>query len=154
MKQWHFSAEARARISKANTKHGMRNSPTYKIWFCMRQRCRNPKHPAFDHYGGRGIGIDPRWDDFATFLADMGERPPGMEIDRIDNDKGYSKENCRWATSVQNQNNRSNNHWLRYEGRSVTVAQASRLCGVKANTIYERLKRGWTDEQAVRPCAR
>jgi hypothetical protein len=135
------------------TKHGMYKSKTYKVWFCIRQRCRNPKHVAFARYGGRGITVDPAWDDFRVFLADMGERPEGMQIDRIDNDVGYSKANCRWVTPEINQNNRSNNLWVEYDGQRVTVAQASRLSGVKENTIRERLKRGWTTEQAVRPCA-
>lgn len=136
------------------SKHGMWQSPTYKVWQCIKQRCLNPNNQAFADYGGRGITVDPRWSaDFREFVADMGERPPGMEIDRIDNDQGYCKQNCRWVTATQNQNNRSNNHRVSYEGQMLTVAEVSRKCGVKPNTIYERLKRGWTDEQAVQPCA-
>lgn len=77
-------------------------TPTYRIWEGMLHRCRN--HPE---YGGRGIDFDPRWAEFTNFLADMGERPPGLTLDRIDNDGGYWAKNCRWATySVQNANQR------------------------------------------------
>lgn len=82
-------------------------SPTYHSWAGMKARCTNPNHQAWLDYGGRGITIDPRWENFANFLEDMGEKPKGLSLDRIDNDKGYFKQNCRWATrEVQNTNQR------------------------------------------------
>lgn len=72
----------------------------------MKARCNNPNHPSADYYSERGITYDPAWEDFEVFLADMGERPPGTTLDRENNDLGYSKENCRWATPKQQANNR------------------------------------------------
>lgn len=81
----------------SSTKHGMSGTPEYRSWQSMKERCRNPNAPGYENYGGRGITYDPSWEEFENFYKDMGKRPEGMEIDRIDVNKNYNKDNCRWS---------------------------------------------------------
>jgi len=83
-------------------KHGMSRAPIYRVWAAMITRCSDPKYKKYKYYGGRGITVCDRWLRFENFYEDMGERPSGLQIDRIDNDKGYSPDNCRWVTAKEN----------------------------------------------------
>jgi hypothetical protein len=131
----------------------MKGTPTYAVWRGLRQRCQNPYHKQFAAYGGRGIKVCERWSSFVNFLADMGTKPPGMSLDRIDNDKGYSKDNCRWATSKEQNNNRRDNRHVTVGGETRTIAEWADVRKMPSYLIYQRLRRGWTAERAVTPPA-
>jgi hypothetical protein len=115
----------------------------------MLQRCQNPKHSAFADYGGRGIKVCERWQKVENFIADMGEPPPGMTLDRRENDGDYCPENCRWATRSEQRRNTRSNRILTFEGRSLCVVEWAEILGIKANTIHTRLRLGWSVEKTL-----
>lgn len=129
--------------------HGMSGTRVYRLWSDMRSRCAVLSGRNYENYGGRGIAICARWRRFENFYADMGEPPEGTSIDRIDNDKGYSPENCRWATVFEQANNRRSNIVISYNGRSQTVTQWSREFGVPYCRLRSRLALGWDIERAL-----
>jgi hypothetical protein len=131
-------------------KHGMSKSRVYHIWQGMINRCSGKsKGKSRDLYFNKGITVCERWKCFENFLYDMGEPEGRQSIDRIDNTKGYSLENCRWATYKQQANNTNRNIFLEVNGVTLTVAQWADQQGIKANTIIYRIRRGWNAERAV-----
>jgi hypothetical protein len=129
----------------------MSHSAEYKAWDSARNRCRNPKNRKFRLYGGRGINFCDRWNNsFENFLSDMGVKPsPDHSLDRKDSNGDYTPENCRWATIVEQNNNRSFNRRLVVNGQAITVAEAARVTGIPHATILTRLDSGKTDEEAI-----
>lgn len=124
----------------------------YRIWSNIKQRTNNKNNPKFSHYGGRGIKMCERWYIFPNFYDDMivGYRDD-LEIDRIDNNGNYSKENCRWATRTQQVNNTSINRKITISGETKTLVEWAKLLGIKPNTITTRiLKYGWDPVIAVK----
>jgi hypothetical protein len=138
-----IKAESTRDTAIAQREPSLRGHPIYQTWQSMLGRCRNKNNPAYDRYGGRGIAVCERWTVFKNFLADMGERPDDLSIDRIDNSKGYEPSNCRWATPIQQGRNRRNNVLYDYDGKRMSIAELSETLGVKVTTIRGRLRRGW-----------
>lgn len=122
---------------------GGKQSPTWRAWWDMIRRCGDPRHPAYGGYGDRGVTVCERWcASFDNFLADMGECPPGLTLDRRNNDGNYEPGNCRWATKREQANNRRNNTRVAFRGGFHTIADVARMTGINKNTLANRLRRG------------
>lgn len=136
-----------------NLKHGLtankQKPKLYQRWSTMKKRCQNPNDENYHRYGGRGIKVCERWESFENFVADMGQPPAGMSLDRIDNDGDYCKENCRWVSLIDQANNTRTNRFVSAFGKRLTVSQWARELGSSPFVIFERLKRGWPIERAV-----
>lgn len=117
-------------------------SRTYYTWSAMIQRCTNPKDKSYGRYGAKGIKVSENWLKFENFLADMGEKPDNLTLERIDGKKGYNKENCKWATILDQGKNRSSVHWIEFEGKRMTARDWAKEIGLDEDTIYKRIKRG------------
>jgi hypothetical protein len=117
----------------------------------MKARCTNPKAASYSRYGARGISVCERWlHSFENFLEDMGERPgKGYSIERLNNDKGYCPENCKWATTAEQARNYSRNVLLEHEGRKQCVADWAADKGIKAATLGQRIRAGWSVADAL-----
>lgn len=123
-------------------------SAIYYAWKSMRYRCQKPSHPAYHNYGGRGITVCPEWEDFQTFMRDMGEPPPGKQLERINNDLGYCKDNCTWATRKEQLRNQRTNLVLTVRGVTGCAVALAEHFGVHYHRTLSRLKRGWDVERA------
>lgn len=132
-------------------KHGMCKSPEYNVWHGMHTRCGNSQAISYATYGARGITVCPEWKSFERFFADMGKRPtPEHSIERLDNNSGYTKENCVWATrEVQAKNKQNTVRWL-YQGNLKTVCEWANVMGILPRTLRSRVSLlGWSIEDAL-----
>ena len=132
------------------------NSREYAIWNSMKQRCLNKNNKQYPEYGGRGITVCSRWkDSFEKFYADMGKRPfKGASLERLDNNKGYSPDNCKWANRDTQNNNKRNNRPITLNGVTKNLGQWASEFGVSHSTIIHRIKAGWDIERAITQPAR
>ena len=134
------------------TKHGdsRRHGSLYSMWRSMLKRCHEERDRNFANYGARGIMVCAKWrEDFAAFRDDMGPRPSGTTLDRIDNDKGYEPGNCRWATRAEQTRNTSRNVRLTLNGETMCLSDWALRAGMNRGTLRGRLRNGWSLEAAI-----
>lgn len=137
-------------VAESLRRHGMAGSPTWNVWQGIRRRCADPANSGYHKYGGRGIRVCERWlNSFENFLADMGERPPGMTIDRIDNNGHYEPGNCRWASPKDQARNRRSNRIIAFRGESRPLAYWVEQSGLPYSLVHTRLRSGWPLEAAL-----
>lgn len=134
--------------------HGLSATTYYKAWFGMIQRCENKNHTKWKRYGARGIKVRERWHAFENFLADMGQRPEGTSIERVDNDGNYEPGNCEWADRATQMSNKSDNRWLEFSGLRMTVSQWAIHQKIPRATIFRRLRTGLPVEKVLEPITR
>ncbi len=146
---WKLKVMKTPERKKLVTKHGKVNTTIYRVWVRMKSRCYNPNDKAYSYYGGRGIAVSEDWMNFENFYRDMGDKP-GREysLERIDNEKGYSRENCRWATMLEQGQNRRGNRHISFNGETLTIAGWARRLGISHTSMSKRLK-NWPVEKAL-----
>ena len=134
----------------------MSGTPIYRKWSSMLERCTNPKQRSYRWYGAVGITVCDEWArSFEAFYRDMGELPPGLTIDRIDSRKGYSPDNCRWATPLQQGENLPHAEHIEVNGETHTICGWSKRLGIPRTTLVQRVnKYGWTWQRAISTPAR
>jgi len=134
----------------SSTKHGKAGTPIYGVWNSMIQRCTNSKRDRYKNYGGRGIVVCEEWLSFENFYKDMGDKPSSDHtLDRIDVNGSYCRENCRWATSEEQNNNKRTSRFVAFDGQVRTIKQWSEALGISYNTLRSRLDSGWEIERAL-----
>lgn len=142
-------------IRRPRQQHGLwrAHKSEWQCWVNIWRRCYDPRLKSFKNYGGRGIQLCARWHSFTNFLADMGSKPSGQKltIERKNNDGNYEPGNCKWAPYRENLSNRRNTLWFNYQGQNLTLIKIAQLAGMKRATLYGRIHRGKTLEQALLP---
>lgn len=129
--------------------HGRWGTPTHHTWHSMVARCTNPKSPSYRWYGALGIVVCAEWMTFDGFLSDMGERPKGTTLDRIDVNGHYQRDNCRWADVKQQARNKTTNVNITYGGETFCVSEWAERLGVKPRALMSRLDMGWTHDRVI-----
>lgn len=136
-------------LGHKEVKHGKYGTPIYRTWQRMGQRCNNPNNRHYSGYGGRGITVCDRWGRFENFYEDMGDKPtPKHSLERIDNNKGYSPDNCKWATMAEQGSNRRDNRKYTYDGKTMTIAEWARELNISHAALTKRLNR-WSVGRAL-----
>lgn len=148
--------EMKQHLSKLRTTHGYSQDTkglgyrTFTAWRSMKARCRNTRNKSFAQYGGRGITVCDRWyQSFESFLEDMGVKPEGTSLGRIDNNGNYCKENCRWESFKEQARNRRGNTVITFRGEGKTLQEWSEIVGIGRDAIAHRLRAGWSVEDAL-----
>lgn len=138
-------------VTASNTSHGMYGSPEHTTWRAIKGRCYEKSHIGYSRYGGRGITMSDEWkNDFQAFYRDMGPRPsPGHSIERDDNDKGYYKENCRWATRLEQANNTSRNIYCEFDGEIKSLPDWCRELNLSYPKMRRYIRKGLSFEDAA-----
>lgn len=139
---------------RLNKTHGQsvpeHRTAAYRSWECMKSRCRNPSDPSYKDYGARGVVYADDWESFDVFFKDMGERPRGKTLNRINNAQGYNKTNCEWATVKIQQRNKRNNRMVLFKEKEITLVELSEITGVPYQRLHERIvRRGWSVDDAI-----
>lgn len=145
----HKAELAKINGKSLNYRHGMTGAKAHIVWDSMLQRCCNENHKSYPQYGGRGIKVCDAWYTFENFHTDMGDPLPGLTIDRIDTNGNYEPANCRWATMAEQGRNKRNNFLIEHNGENLTLAEWAKRYSLDRVTLRDRLKRGWTVEQAL-----
>lgn len=137
-------------VGDEHRSHGLSKTPVYSSWLTMRKRCYNEQSPDYPTYGGRGISVCDRWMSFENFYADMGDRPKGMSLDRIDCDGDYSPENCRWATNTQQARNKRNTRMVTFNGVTKSLRDFCEELSLNCGTVMTRITQlGWSIDRAL-----
>lgn len=131
-------------------KHGGIKTRAYLSWAKMRERCLNSSCPAFPNYGGRGIKISKRWDKFENFLKDMGERPSGYSLERVDVNGNYSPENCKWIPRKEQNFNTRKSIRIHFRGETRCLSEWCRILNLRRGFVLKRLRLGWSFEDAIK----
>lgn len=133
-----------------HTTHGMTNTKIYEVWKHMHSRCRDKTDKSYKDYGNRGIKVCKRWFKFENFYRDMGDLPRGLTIERIDNDRGYFPDNCKWATPKEQANNKRTNILIEYQGQHLTLSQWADKIHVKYPALWDRIRKAhWLIEKSL-----